>query len=171
MDLPAFLAASAGQWFAQRTLFFLAEGRLENYKSTLNTDWLPPTDPTLIAQCQQLGLNPDHLLGGWRSQWDTAGDWGAPKQTGSKQIALIADADRPTTGILLQAPHPSQLLQGRYAFGLDESLTLTLSDGAIAAEERLWFASENLRLRTSTVQYGGKLTTTAFYSEIRRVNV
>ena len=51
----------------------------------------------------------------------------------------------------------------------DEALNLTLEVGDFLMEERIWFASENLRLRTSLIKGNNGYSRTAFYSEIRRL--
>ena len=67
-----------------------------------------------------------------------------------------------------QARPDASVAIGHFLLG-DEALTLTITDGAASFEERLWFASPNLRLRTSLFKQGDGLSTTCFYSEIRKL--
>jgi hypothetical protein len=56
---------------------------------------------------------------------------------------------------------------GQFAIGEDEALTLTTQHGETSSEERLWFASPNLRLRTSILKEANGFSATSFCSEIR----
>ena len=51
--------------------------------------------------------------------------------------------------------------------GWDEALTLIAESDTMYSEERLWFASPNLRMRVSMTKINGNFSTTAFTSEIR----
>jgi phycoerythrin-associated linker protein len=59
---------------------------------------------------------------------------------------------------------------GRYIFGEDLALTLIIEKDDFYAEERQWFAAENLRLRTSLIKNSSGITQTSFYSDIRRLS-
>jgi hypothetical protein len=52
--------------------------------------------------------------------------------------------------------------------GVDEALTLTTENKGIDIEERQWFVSDNLRMRTTIVKKGEQVIQTSFYSEIRK---
>jgi len=51
--------------------------------------------------------------------------------------------------------------------GDDDALTLMGESETLYSEERLWFASPNLRLRTSTIKQLDGFSTASFCSEIR----
>ena len=57
---------------------------------------------------------------------------------------------------------------GHYTLGQDEALTLIIETEDIYAEERQWFASENLKLRTIMMRHNDGTQQTSFYSEIRK---
>ena len=59
------------------------------------------------------------------------------------------------------------LVAGRYKIGSDDALTLTTEYETTWYEERLWFASPNLRMRVSVVKRIGGFSTASFTSEIR----
>jgi hypothetical protein len=56
---------------------------------------------------------------------------------------------------------------GRYKFDSDGALILTTEDENIFSEERLWFASPNLRMRVNILKSFGGFSITSFTSEIR----
>jgi len=56
---------------------------------------------------------------------------------------------------------------GRYVMGNDDALVLITEYESMYSEERLWFASPNLRLRTSVLKRFGGFSMASFCSEIR----
>ncbi|MFM1841909.1 MAG: hypothetical protein RLZZ490_645, partial [Cyanobacteriota bacterium] len=103
--------------------------------------------------------------------WDTSVDWGKPKQMGSIYYGFLPDRENPHQGQLWRGTTlPTlPLLTGRYHLGEDECLTLNLQDSETLLAERHWYASPNLRLRTSLIQRGNAYSHSAFYSDIRRL--
>ena len=56
---------------------------------------------------------------------------------------------------------------GRYIMGSDGALTLITEYETMSSEERLWFASPNLRMRVSVLKRFGGFSMASFTSEIR----
>jgi hypothetical protein len=174
MEIQAFLELYAGTWFSQRTRYLVSDQTAENHKSEIAIAFLPPSDPALTTLYPEHPLQPEQTLGGWQVQWESIGDWGSPKEKGAATLIFLPDSDRPSEGTVLRGDGQvgTAILQGRYKLGEDEALTLTLKEGNLEAEERIWFASPNLRLRTSLLkQSEGDYQQTAFYSEIRKLNL
>jgi len=63
----------------------------------------------------------------------------------------------------------NQIIEGEYILAEDESLTLSLTQNDQNISERIWFASDNLKLRNTVTKNKEKVTETAFYSEIKRL--
>ena len=86
------------------------------------------------------------------------------KQTGSTILVAIANPEKPNEGRLVVERTP---VVGRYIMGTDDALTLITEHESLYLEERLWFASPNLRLRAIILKRSGGFSMTSFYSEIR----
>ncbi|MBR8829336.1 MAG: phycobiliprotein lyase [Gomphosphaeria aponina SAG 52.96 = DSM 107014] len=164
MQIKEFLKLSVGKWFAQRTSYHLQEEKADNSKSEMTIELLAPDAPELIQLCQQNQSDPKFTLA-TKTSWDNSVDWGKTKQTGATTIILLPDAENQQIGKLITGEQKS----GQYHLGEDEALTLIVEEGDNYFTERIWFASENLRLRTTLVKNNHSFTMTAFYSEIRRV--
>ncbi|MEM9543810.1 MAG: phycobiliprotein lyase, partial [Cyanobacteria bacterium P01_E01_bin.42] len=168
MDIKTFVTQSAGEWFSQRTRYQGAGQQPDNSKSNLTVELLED-DPAIGQLYQQYNIDSAALKFGLKTSWDTSVDWGKPKQIGSSFWAIVPDENDPQTGLILRSgllQNPSA--KGVYAIGADDALTLTITNNNICTSERIWFASENLRLRTLLVNNGKEFTQTSFYSEIRR---
>jgi phycoerythrin-associated linker protein len=170
MNLKTFLNLCTGNWFSQRTNYNLNGDKTESSKADLSITLIPPDDSRIIQLCQQHRVDTQNSLGGLLYTWDTSVDWGKPKQQGSSLIVFIPDGENATTGKLLSnvTPQPGVKSFGTYILGQDEALTFIIDTGNTNAEERLWFASDNLRLRTTVIKNLTKITHTTFYSEIRK---
>jgi phycoerythrin-associated linker protein len=169
MEIRPFLELCAGTWFSQRTRYAFADQAAENHKSELTIAFLEPSHELLLKLCEQ---DIKLCLGGWQVSWNSMGDWGSSKQTGAAVVAFVAEAGQ-RSGQLWRSPSRAgqSFLQGHFNLDNDGALTLYLGDGNLEAEERIWFASDNLRLRTSVFKQGDRYCQTAFYSEIRKVQV
>jgi phycoerythrin-associated linker protein len=173
MNPEKFLSLSAGKWFSQRTEYFLDQNQSASSKADLTIELLTADDPRALELAKKQNLDSSLIVGGAVQSWDNSVDWGKSaqdKQVGSTTIVLVRNPDSDTTGKLLR-PQDSKVC-GHYALGEDEALTLTIETDTIQAEERQWFANENLKMRTTVVTYSDGTKLTSFYSEIRRaVNI
>ncbi|MGB3692030.1 MAG: phycobiliprotein lyase [Spirulinaceae cyanobacterium] len=167
MDIKEFFEQSAGNWFAQRTSYNLKDGKAENSKSDLSTTLLAADDPRVVKLCQEKGISQDLVWQGIKTSWDSSVDWDDKKEKGSSLIVIIPDADNSSQGKILRSL--GKLLAGRYILGRDEALTLTVENEDIYFEERIWFASNNLRMRSSLIKMADTYNGAAFYSEVRRM--
>jgi hypothetical protein len=171
MELQAHLASWQGKWFSQRTHYNFQQQQAENHKSELAIEVLTSFEPDLQAVLQQAPFSATGTPLAVRLSWDTSVDWGKPKQTGNL-VYLFAPTEQPGQGTLLRLATgvlKTPALQGHYCLAPDESLSLVLQDQETRIEERIWFASPNLRLRTCLIQQGEYFSYSAFYSEIRKL--
>ncbi|MBW4471976.1 MAG: phycobiliprotein lyase [Stenomitos rutilans HA7619-LM2] len=170
MDIVEFFQLSSGKWFLQRTSHHSAFKQTNDGQSELQIELLPKTDLDVIKLCEQHETDPELALCGARVIWDGAMERDKKKHTGSTVLVLIADSDKPNEGKLLREMGYAEKAPGagRYVMGSDNALTLITEDATMYSEERLWFASPNLRLRTSILKQFGGLSMTSFCSEIRK---
>jgi phycoerythrin-associated linker protein len=169
MNPEKFLSLSAGKWFSQRTSYFLDQNQCSSSKADLTIELLTADDPRVLELAQKHSLDSNLIVGGTVQNWDNSVDWGKnaqDQQVGSAMIVLVSNPDSDTTGKLLR-PNDSKVC-GHYALGADEALTLTIETDNLQAEERQWFASDNLKMRTTVVTHSNGTKQTSFYSEIRK---
>ena len=169
MDIQTFLELCIGQWFSQRSSYQFDTEKAESQKSELTVEWLEANHSTVVSLCQQYNLDPSQAIGGKKISWNSSTDYGQKNQTGNATIILIPDSNQPKIGKIIQTFQSQTSSQGSYLLAEDEALNLTLEVGDFLMEERIWFASENLRLRTSLIKGNNGYSRTAFYSEIRRL--
>jgi hypothetical protein len=169
MDIVEFFEQSSGKWFSQRTSHHLAFKQTESGKSDIVIDLLSKDDPAVVALCQQYEIDPALALCGARVTWDGTMEWDKEKHEGSTVIVPVADADQPNEGKMLREQGYAEKapVASRYVMGDDDSLTLITEYETMYSEERLWFASPNLRLRTSILKRFGGFSMATFCSEIR----
>jgi hypothetical protein len=169
MDIKEFFELSAGKWFSQRSSHHPAAPQSAGDRSTLQFDLLDKTDPTVIQACQQSKLDPAGVVCGLRITWDGTVANGLTKQAGSLLLVPVADA-APNQGKLLRQKG-AEIAIGTYHLGADEALTMVTETmtpaGQRQIEERFWYASPNLRLRTNIMRDASGLSMSSFATEIR----
>ncbi|MGL5033146.1 MAG: phycobiliprotein lyase [Microcystaceae cyanobacterium] len=168
METQAFLSQWEGKWFSQRSHYDFAQNVADNHKSELTVEAVTPDATEVVSFCQAHDLKPEAAIALLTMVWDTSVDWGKPKQTGSALYLFFADGDHPSTGKVWRSATKLGA-KGHYILGSDESLTFYFEDGPLKIEERLWFASPNLRFRTSLITQNKQFIHSAFYSEIRKL--
>lgn len=169
MDIKEFFQLSAGKWFSQRTSHHLAFKQAENGKSDIQIEVLPQDHPEVAKLCEQYSIDPALAWGGARVTWNGTMEWDEEKHTGSTVMVPIANPDKPNEGKLLRDVGYAEKMPvaGRYIMAEDESFTLISEYETMYSEERIWFASPNLRLRTSILKRFGGFSMASFCSEIR----
>lgn len=167
MDIKEFFEQSAGKWFSQRTSFHLALNQSESQKSTVIFEMLSTDTPEVVQLCQQHNIEPQQALCAAKITWEE--DQQNFKRQGSTIVVPVPDADKVNQGRLLREMGSAQKnpVAGRYIIGNDQALTLMTDYETMYSEERLWFASPNLRLRTSTIKQADGFSMASLYSEIR----
>ena len=168
MDIQEFFQLSAGKWFSQRTSHRLDFPQIDSSKSDIIIEIIPTDSISVVKICQQHNVAPTLAWGGVQVTWDSTTEQDKIKRTSSTVVVPIADLDNPNQGKLLQETSNGQTPDaGRYAIGSDDTLTLITENDRMYSEERISFASNNLRLRTSVVKQLGNFSTTSFWTEIR----
>ena len=172
MEIQEFLDLCAGNWFSQRTSYDFNQEKSHSSQSEITIELLSQAAPEVLALCASYQIDPQVTVGGTKASWTNSSGWGQPKQMGVATIVLIPKEENPQVGRLLHSvgTTPNSLIVGHYLLGKDEALTLTLEGERTYSQERLWFASPNLRLRTSLIKRGNGWSATTFYSEIRRIS-
>ncbi len=155
MEIQDFLELCSGKWFSQRTHYNLAGQKVDNSKADLSIELLSADDPIVKQICAH------NALGGLKSTWDTSVDWGKDKQIGSFVLVFSEQGHLFSQG--------KSLLKGFYTLEQEEMLVLKVETDNQEIEERIWFPSPNLRLRTTVVKMNQGIPQTTFYSEIRKL--
>ncbi|MGJ5633549.1 phycobiliprotein lyase [Nostoc sp. CALU 1950] len=169
MNIEEFFQLSTGKWFSHRTSQHLAFNQSEHSKSDIIIETLVVDHPEVVKLCQQYKINPSSASCATKITWNGTMDKDQAKHSGSTMLVSIPDADNPTQGKLLREIVDANKIPvaGRYKFDSDDALILTIEDETIYSEERLWFASPNLRMRVNILKSFGGFSITSFTSEIR----
>jgi len=167
MDITEFFQQSAGRWVSQRTNHHLALKQTESGKSSIEIEMLAKSDPDIVTICQQYDVDAALALCGVRITWDGMMEQDQRKRPGSTVIVPVAGFDCPNEGKLLRGNVGKTAIAGRYIMAADDALTLIAEDETLYSEERIWFASPNLRLRTGILKRPDGFSSTSFCSEIR----
>ncbi|MEH1917863.1 phycobiliprotein lyase [Nostoc sp.] len=169
MNIEEFFQLSAGKWFSHRTSQHLAFNQSEHSKSDIIIEALAVDHTEVIKLCQSYNINPSSASCATKITWNGTMDKDQAKHTGSTVLVSVPDADNPAQGRLLREIVDANKtpVAGRYKFDSDGALILTIEDETIFSEERLWFASPNLRMRVNVLKSFGGFSITSFTSEIR----
>ncbi|MBD2678665.1 MULTISPECIES: phycobiliprotein lyase [Nostoc] len=169
MNIEEFFQLSAGKWFSHRTIHHLALNQSEHGKSDTIIETLPADHPEVSKLCQQYEINPSSASCALKVTWNGTMEGEQVKHSGSTVLVSVPDTDNPAQGKLLRQIVDAQktLVPGRYQIDSDGALTLITEDETIKSEERLWFASPNLRMRVNVLKRSGGFNITSFTSEIR----
>jgi hypothetical protein len=171
MDVKEFFELSAGKWFSQRTSHHLAFKQSENGKSEIVIETLPTDHPEVVELCKQYDFTPDQAMGAARITWAGTMQWDEDKEdhSGTTVMVPIPDAPGAKKGKLLRSVGYAEKAPAAadYIIGDDDAFTLITEYETMYSEERIWFASPNLRLRTSILKRFGGFSMASFCSEIR----
>ncbi len=165
MDIVEFFQLSNGKWFSQRSN--LAAKASSGGRSDLYIEALSASDPAVIQLCEQNHVDPSQALCGVRMRWEGSMELEREKSSGSTVLVPLSGSNQTNEGMLLRDSKSSEETASRYIMGTDDALTLITESGDLYAEERVWFASPNLRLRTRILRQANGVNVASFCSEIR----
>jgi hypothetical protein len=166
MDIVAFFQQSAGRWASIKSNHHVATTQQQSGRSTLEMELLAASDPAVTQLCEKQGTNPGAVLCAARVKWDGTMDGETKSDTGSTVIVAVGEL---THGQMLRSmgnfgtPAPA----GKYQIGEGGEVILVVEGDQGASVERVWYESENVRLRHTKVQQADGQSVVAFFSEIR----
>lgn len=171
MDAMEFFRRSAGTWRSQRTTHHLAFRRAETGDSQIQVETLEQNHPKVREICELHQVDPNLAIGGALVSWAGSMAWDKEDEnhSGSAVFALVPDRENPKAGKLLRERGYAEIVPvvGEYQIDDEEGLVLITEYETMSVIERFWFASPDLRLRTSTVTRFGGFSTATFCSESR----
>ncbi|MBP0030660.1 phycobiliprotein lyase [Roseofilum reptotaenium CS-1145] len=186
MDLKQFVKQSIGRWRSQRSAHHLAFAHFEKVRSTIDIMALDPQDPGVLEVCELYKIDPASMESPFRMTWEGESDWDEDdwdkeeeeeeeqELKGSCILVPIPDPESPQNGQLLRDRGYAETIPaiGHYSLNTEGIFTLITEYDRAAAEERIWFATPNLRFRVSQIKTrdGQGVTTASFSSEIRSLS-
>ena len=172
MDIQTFVARSLGKWKSQRSAHHLAFSHFEEIRSTIMIAPLPIDDPKVSALCQRYNVSAEQIVSPFHMSWEGETDWDEDETVqGETVLVPVPNPDQSNTGKLLRDQGYAETIEaaGDYRFNEDGSFVLTTAYDRAAAEEKIWFTTDNLRFRVSLIKTssGKGVTTASLSSEIR----
>lgn len=171
MNAMEFFCLSAGKWRSQRTTHHLPFRQTELGNLEIEAEALAVDDAKVIHICELHQIDPELSVGGAFVSWQGSMAWDKEDEShaGTTVFALVPDADNPGQGQLLRERGYAEIVPviGRYLIDNNNGFVLTTEYETMSSIERFWFASPDVRLRTSTVKRFGGFSTASFCVETR----
>ena len=158
-----FFKKQGGRWFSQRTTHYLKAGGSKAGKSDLEVTYLDAQADGIAQLCSEASCSAEDALGGLQIVQKSTLSAGQTR-TQSTLLAAISTDDH--TGKLLRQTAGQSLSLSQYQLENDV-LTVTTESEGIRAEERWWFITDNLRMRTNVLSGEAGQIMASFCSEIR----
>ncbi len=159
-----FFKKQGGRWFSQRTTHYLKTGGSKAGKSDLEITYIDAGADDIVRLCDDASWPASDAVGGLRIVQKSTIIGG---QTRNQSTLLVAIATDDNSGKLLSQPDGkpiSQLSQYRFE---NDVLTIVTEVNGLRAEERWWFITDKLRMRTHVLSDQAGQTMASFCSEIR----
>ncbi|MGB7247455.1 MAG: phycobiliprotein lyase [Phormidesmis sp.] len=172
MDIDSFVARSLGRWKSQRSAHHLAFAHFEEIRSVIDIEALEKDDPAVLALCESQGVEPSAIATPFKMSWEGETDWDEDDVLKGQTILVpVPNLEQAHSGQLLRDQGYAETIPaaGHYVINTDGTFVLTTGYDRAAAEEKIWFASDNLRFRVSLIKTsdGKGVTTASLSSEVR----
>ena len=172
MNIDEFVQLSLGEWRSQRSAHHLAFQHFEAVTSEIEIIGLDVEDSQVIELCKVNDIDPKLANSPFKMTWEGESDWDDDEtMSGSTILVPIPEVNDLTRGKLLREQGYAETIPsiGEYEIKEDGTFILVTSYDRAAAEEKIWFATPNLRFRVSLIKTssGKGVTTASFSSEIR----
>ncbi len=167
MDIREFLQQSAGKWSSIKSNHHVDNTTQESGKSTIEMELLDANHALVVQLCQKQSLKPTEIAFGAKIQWDGFLDGETSSQKGSLIMAVRSSDLK--TGEIYRSIGNFGLAAPKSDFSFAEGQELILSTDSEKGKtvERIWFESENVRLRHMKSHRPDGSSSIAFCSEVR----
>jgi CpeS-like protein len=171
MDAMEFFVSSAGEWRSQRSTHHLAFRQAEIGDSNIQVTALAANDDRVAQICQMHSVDPSRAAGGAFVTWHGTMAWDKDDENhqGSTVFAIVPDPENPRQGLMLRERGYAEIVPvaGRFEMDDEDALLLITEYETMSSIERFWFATPNVRMRTSAVKRFGGFSTSTFCTEVR----
>ncbi len=177
MKIEQFIAQSEGIWTSMRSSHSLAFKQFEQIVSTIKVSLLKTSDQRvkdILSQNNSYNLKP---ISPFFMEWHIESDWSTEnkedKDFGSCVIVPLPITKR--KGLLVRSIGYAEKAQvvSHYKIQKNDTFIMTSRYENSRTEERIWFVSQYVRCRSTTLQtYNGKgILQTTFASEIKKIKI
>ncbi|MBE9031581.1 phycobiliprotein lyase [filamentous cyanobacterium LEGE 11480] len=166
MNIAEFFQQSAGRWSSIKSNHHVDTTQQQSGRSTIEMELLDANNPAVAELCSKQGLNVSGVAAAAQVKWDGTMEGITKKDSGSSLLVAIGT---PEQGQLLRTigNFGTAAPSGTYRFGDGGEFMLTVEDKDFVTSERIWFESENVRMRHTKVQYPNGKSIVSFCSEVR----
>ena len=178
MNIEQFVAQSEGEWRSMRSGHSLAFQYFEDVLSEIKIEKINKDDPrvkSLLESCNHSEALISSVISPFKMEWSAESDWEPddPTEVAKGSCVILPIPKGHSSGELLRSVGyaESETAKSDYHFLEDGTFILTTQYEQSIAEERIWFASENVRCRSSILKTsaGSGILQTSFASEVRRI--
>ena len=163
-----FFKKQGGRWFSQRTTHYLKAGESKAGKSDLEVTYVDAKADGVVQLCGATNYSADDALGGLLITQNSTILGGQAREQSTLLVAIATDE---YTGKLLRQTNGQSLAHtSQYRFE-NEVLIITTEVDGLRAEERWWFITDKLRMRTNVLSDDAGQVMASFCSEIRMGDV
>jgi CpeS-like protein len=166
MNIREFFQQSSGKWSSIKSSHHVDNTTQQSGKSTIEMTLLEASDPNVLALCQKQGVNPSTVICGARVQWDGFLEGETKNQKGS--LMMVAAGEMMTGKLYRSTGNFGIAIPfSTYSFAQGKEITFTTQADTVTTVERIWFESENVRLRHTKTHRSDGSSSIAFCSEVR----
>ncbi|CAN8074994.1 unnamed protein product [Agarophyton chilense] len=176
MTVDDFFERSIGVWRSQRSSHILAFSQFEAITSEINIEKIGVDDQRTkdLASMHKVPL--DEIAIAIYMSWEGESDWDDDTDgelSGHTMLAVTKDTD--SRGKLLRSSGYAETIPavGEWRMTDDGVFVLETPYEAAAAEERIWFANKDVRMRVSQIRTssGAGVISASMSTEIRRLKL
>ena len=166
-----FVQRSLGTWQSKRSGHNLAFRHVEEIESTIEIAVEPTDSEELTAIIEKNEFQIQQICSPFRMRWQGTSDWDDDSETRGECL-LVPVPLGSSHGKLLRSIGYTEEIPAVADYRIDDEgmFTLITPYQGSSAEERIWFATDDVRLRVSMMrtQSGRGLIQASFSSEIRQ---
>lgn len=167
MNIQGFLQLSCGRWFSQRTCHQLGQASSDAQTAQMIFESLDLDDPGVRALCESASVDLSQALCAVGISWQEQSFQSQPSKQGKLIMVPISITGSHHQGQILQRIDSGKINSFNFQIDSDQTLVLTGDFNRLTLEERVWFASPNLRLRMTLLKQANQLHQATWYSEVR----
>ena len=173
MKIEEFVQKSEGVWKSMRSSHSLSFQQFEQIKSLIKIERVSINSREIKSLIIKSSVTSDNLCCPFKIAWSSESDWEENESTSGECFCLPINQEKNKGQIVRSTGYAENIpCLSDYEFLTDNTFILkTIYDQSIV-EERIWFISNNLRCRSSTISTskGTGILQISFASELRQTS-